>query len=1181
MTAAGPWSVKGIDPKAREMAKDLARRSGMTLGEWLNQMIIDGVDGDMPPPPFEDAPTSYSPRQAPLRAGAFRQDARDPSRRRLLDEMYREATFAQDAEAELRQEAVGRRIPERGYREPGGASYRQTDQGRQDQGWPASPRPHLGRPDFGRPDPALAARPDDSELAGITRALEALSARLETAEHRSTLAISGIDQSVMGVLSRLDGMDDGLGQTAARLEGAIDQVRETQARVAERVRRMEQEDGSRVDALRALEGALSRLAGQINETTAKADATSAQVHEDVESLGRRVNKIESSAEASAALLAGAGKTREDMDAVSRRMQALETFVAQAPEAYADAEKVETVLGRLAERLERAEARTTAAVRSLEASFADLDARLRTNEARARDTDVSGEIDRRFQSLAADLSNKVEASRAEFAERLRGVTGAAQPDAAKLGALETALRDLTGQVTQAERRSAQAIDRIGREVVTIAHSLGERVAGVEARSTAAVEHMGGEMTRISDAIDNRLKRADTTQAQALEKLGGEIARIAERLTERIAASDKRSAETLDAAASKFARLTDSLSDRQDQTATELTNRIRQSEERTAKLLEDAREKLEQQTQDVQRKTMREAALRAAESGAAPFAQLSAAPSAYLADTPAQAFEPGGFSAAEESQSWADDGMIGPALDPFGSPARGRVPAPSASPPDPFAAPRTDFSAVGDAPRPIEAPMIEEPLMGAPRPGGSPPKFEANPFDPDDDFQAPASGSTFFGTPQMTFEPAGFKPAAEAMPSPPESFGEFSVRDFVPAPAPAAERPSSTRDMLEQARAAAKRASGGRDNFKANAIPAPALDGGETKPFGVSFNSKAKKSGGGSTLRTVGLASVWACAITSAAVGAYSLAVKDGGVESHGPVAEAPTAATPVDDANVDTAKPQLAVALAPTPASSPATPSASGAPDSGVSAPAGPISKTAAALAGGVKPATATATLAPKGPAPAKPQGAPPVAQTNAASVAVVQKAVSPSETARSLYEDAVHRIESGDAGAVNDLKRAANLGFAPAQFYLGRLYEAGASGLSKDMGEARRWTQRAAQGGDPAAMYNLASYLYAGDGGSKDPAGAVEWFRKAAEHGVVNSQYNLAQLYETGHGVAKNLAEAYKWYLVAAAAGDPESKANVQTLKSQVPADARATAERAATALHDQLAGEAHVAAMPSAPPPR
>jgi len=46
VSAAAPWSVKGIDPKAREVAKDLARRSGMTLGEWLNSMIMEGDDED-------------------------------------------------------------------------------------------------------------------------------------------------------------------------------------------------------------------------------------------------------------------------------------------------------------------------------------------------------------------------------------------------------------------------------------------------------------------------------------------------------------------------------------------------------------------------------------------------------------------------------------------------------------------------------------------------------------------------------------------------------------------------------------------------------------------------------------------------------------------------------------------------------------------------------------------------------------------------------------------------------------------------------------------------------------------------------------------------------------------------------------------------------------------------------
>lgn len=36
-----PWSVKGIEPEVRAAAKHAARRAGMTLGEWLNGVILD------------------------------------------------------------------------------------------------------------------------------------------------------------------------------------------------------------------------------------------------------------------------------------------------------------------------------------------------------------------------------------------------------------------------------------------------------------------------------------------------------------------------------------------------------------------------------------------------------------------------------------------------------------------------------------------------------------------------------------------------------------------------------------------------------------------------------------------------------------------------------------------------------------------------------------------------------------------------------------------------------------------------------------------------------------------------------------------------------------------------------------------------------------------------------------
>ena len=46
-----PWSVKGIEPDVREAAKLAARRSGMTLGEWLNSTIMDQADGPAEAPP--------------------------------------------------------------------------------------------------------------------------------------------------------------------------------------------------------------------------------------------------------------------------------------------------------------------------------------------------------------------------------------------------------------------------------------------------------------------------------------------------------------------------------------------------------------------------------------------------------------------------------------------------------------------------------------------------------------------------------------------------------------------------------------------------------------------------------------------------------------------------------------------------------------------------------------------------------------------------------------------------------------------------------------------------------------------------------------------------------------------------------------------------------------------------
>ena len=57
-----PWSVKGIEADTREAAKNAARRSGMTLGEWLNAAIVEQADPDAVLQ--HQSPPAAAPKQA-------------------------------------------------------------------------------------------------------------------------------------------------------------------------------------------------------------------------------------------------------------------------------------------------------------------------------------------------------------------------------------------------------------------------------------------------------------------------------------------------------------------------------------------------------------------------------------------------------------------------------------------------------------------------------------------------------------------------------------------------------------------------------------------------------------------------------------------------------------------------------------------------------------------------------------------------------------------------------------------------------------------------------------------------------------------------------------------------------------------------------------------------------------
>ncbi|MEJ0064721.1 MAG: peptidoglycan-binding protein [Caulobacteraceae bacterium] len=946
-----------MDASSRETAEDLARRSGMTLNEWVSRLMADGPEDATSQDYFNQSSSSYAAHS-------------------------RDAGSARDA---------------------------------------GSPRYE-------------AVHPAD-EIGRVTQAIERLSDRIATAESRQALAIASVERSVREVIGRIDAAEREQMQVAARFEGEVQDVKAESTRFGDRLRRMEEEAvGPRsAEALKALEGALGKVAGHVYE--------------------------------------GDKHAREMLQTLRERV----------------------------ERLDGSEEATAGAIRDLKQSCTALDDRL--NLAAAGN-------DGGVEQAAENLSARVEAVREDLSRQLADAADA------RFDRVEQALAEMSEHVRSAEKRSASAVERMGREVLEVAQTLSRRVHTVERTSAEAAERATAEFSRISGAVEDRLARTDVIQAQALEKLGAEIARITERLADRIANAERRSAQAIDDVGEQVARVTERVTQRQERSTTELLDRIRQSEERTARLLEEARQKIDDRLAETQRRIsdapppQPQAQYDDADEalfGEAPFPGFETPPAERPAiHLPEPAFDVAPIYGTQASATFDDAdfeaAVAGPEPDHTADMASEARPEPQAAYPT--------------APRPmLDLDHVElEPNVG---------------FDVDDELIGPATH--VFG------EAPGVLPTAAAahdswaaidhaapdyppaVPPTPGSLLEDDEDDdaFFDAATAHREQPIAeaveapveepieetsaltTREVIERARAAA-RASNDREPRGA------ARPGDDSVLQSVSFGRSRKRTIGG-TSGALMIASLLAAVGLSA--GGYMLFDGKPGGKLPKRVADA-----------LSVVQSQVADATAPAQGSAP----------------------------------LAAVALAPK----AIPQAAAP--------------------DMSQAYSAAVAKVSAGESSGLIAVRKLADGGYAPAQFYLAELIQDGKAGLKKDATESRRWLERAAEGGDRTAMHNLALDLHEGVGGARNAAQAAEWFRRAAELGLLDSQFNLAAIYEHGDGVSVNPAEAYKWYLIAGRSGDGEAKAGALRVRAGLTPDARAVAERAAVEFQPTAANPG---TMPAAAP--
>ncbi len=129
------------------------------------------------------------------------------------------------------------------------------------------------------------------------------------------------------------------------------------------------------------------------------------------------------------------------------------------------------------------------------------------------------------------------------------------------------------------------------------------------------------------------------------------------------------------------------------------------------------------------------------------------------------------------------------------------------------------------------------------------------------------------------------------------------------------------------------------------------------------------------------------------------------------------------------------------------------------------------------------------------------------------------------------------------LALAASPAPAVAQFDRDQEFERGVSAFRAEDYESawfRFWGL--ARSGDPEAQFNLAQLYRLGRGIQRDLVQARRWYERAAERGYGPAQYQLGVLWERGDGVPADATEARGWYVRAAQQGIEPARAALERL---------------------------------------
>ncbi len=474
-----PWSVKGIDPKARAKAREHAQRDGITLGSYLNRLLLeDSGDSDVDQP--------YSPLNPIMRG-----------------------------------EAGAERVSE------------------------------------------------------VADTLEEIARRMNAGENRSTQALAGVDQSMLTLLNRLESTERAQAGMSSRFDGALNDMRTTHASLEERLDSLGRKDNSRrmLDAMRALEGALTKLAKQVHDTQD-------QVTNDQDTLRNDVER-------------GVSNLSKEVDNISRRVD----------DSVSDATKR---MGReFTDRLGSMESRLNETTRKQDESLSRIDRVERNADERLRDVlsrtenalDVaraqSRKTDERFTSLEDRLINThrtaekaLKSSQSSFNDLRDNLKSFASHTDAKL---EEALNTADTAMSIAQRQATETSEEINQRNRELADKLFGSISDVEERISSAQQNVTSMFAKVSD-VSSRVDKAEQTHKSSEDALATLQAAM-ERINDRLSAAEESKANAISNLEKSYSSLDERLDEVQEKVG-ETSNLRSEFEEKLSEIADNFSKSIEE-------------------------------------------------------------------------------------------------------------------------------------------------------------------------------------------------------------------------------------------------------------------------------------------------------------------------------------------------------------------------------------------------------------------------------------------------------------------------------------------------------------------------------------------------------------------------------------------------------------